>query len=107
VISETLSISCYYSWYKERREVRDSGNRSIYSFSDQKSKRYLFLGGQLTRYKNNKSFLKIYPDASKAPIKDYLQENQILVMEASDQEMSGLIKYSDRVLNQALDQRGE
>jgi hypothetical protein len=49
VISETGTISCYYSWYKERREVRDSGNRSIYSFSDQKSKRLtaLFLLGKL------------------------------------------------------------
>jgi hypothetical protein len=49
VISETGTISCYYSWYKERREVRDSGNRSIYSFIDQKSKRLtaLFLLGKL------------------------------------------------------------
>ena len=107
VILETPTISCYYSWYKERREVRDSGNRSIYSFSDQKSKRYLYLGEQLTRYKSNKSFLKIFPDAGKALIKDYLQENQVLVLEASDQEMSSLINYCDRVLDQALNQWGE
>ncbi|RLD66640.1 MAG: hypothetical protein DRJ29_13295 [Bacteroidetes bacterium] len=107
VISETPTISCYYSWYKERREVHDSGNRSIYSFSDQKSKRYLYLGEQLTRFKSNKSFLKIFPDASKALIKDYLQENQVLVLEASDQEMRSLINYCDRVLDQALNQGGE
>ncbi len=104
VISETGTISCYYSWYKERREVRDSGNRSIYSFSDQKSKRYLYLGGQLKRYKNNKSFLKIFPDASRALIKDYLQENHLLVMEASDQAMLSLIGYCDTVLNQESNQ---
>ncbi len=100
VISETSNISCYYSWYKERREVRDSGNRSIYSFSDQKSKRYLYLGGQLTRYKNNKSFLKVFPDTPRSLIKNYLQENQLQVLEASDQEMLYLIGYCDRVLNQ-------
>lgn len=105
VISETGTISCYYSWYKERREVRDSGNRSIYSFSDQRSKRYLYLGGQLTRYKNNKSFLKIFPDASRALIKDYLQENHLLVLEASDQAMLSLIGYCDRVLNQVSNQK--
>ncbi len=104
VISETSNISCYYSWYKERREVRDSGNRSIYSFSDQKSKRYLYLGGQLTRYKNNKSFLKVFPDTPRSLIKNYLQENQLQVLEASDQEMLSLIGYCDRVLNQESNQ---
>ncbi len=100
VIAETGTISCYYAWYKERREVRDSGNRSIFSFSDQKSRRYLYLGGQLTRFKNNKSFVKIFPDASRSLIKDYLRENQLLVLEASDQAMGSLIGYCDMVLNQ-------
>lgn len=107
VIVETPGISCYYTWYKERREIRDTGNRSIYSFSDQKSKCYLLLDGRLNRYKSNKSFLKIFPDGSKAKIKTYLQDNQILVLEASDQEMSSLINYCDSVLDQALIQGGE
>lgn len=107
VISETGTISCYYSWYKERREIRDSGNRSIYSFSEQKNKRYLLLEGQLYRYKNNKSFVKIFPDASRAMIKAYLQENQILVLEASDQSMESLIEYCDRIRNQDSNPGGE
>lgn len=107
VISETGNISCYYAWYKERREVRDSGNRSIYSFSDQKSKRYLYLGGQLTRYKSNKSFLKAFTDVNRAQIKEYMQENQILVMEASDQAIKSLIGYCDSVLHQESNQSGK
>jgi len=107
VIAETGTISCYYAWYKERREVRDSGNRSIFSFSDQRSKRYLLLDGQLARYKNNKSFLRIFPDAGRTLIKDYLQENQLLVLDASDQAMGSLIGYCDRVLNQVTNRGGE
>jgi len=107
VISETGIISCYYSWFKERREIRDSGNRSIYSFSEQKSKRYLLLDGQIYRYKNNKSFLKIFPDSSRAIIKAYLQDNQLLVLEASDQTMGSLIEYCYRIMNQDSNPGGE
>ncbi len=105
-ISETGTISCYYSWYKDRREIRDSGNRSIYSFSEQKSKHYLLLGGQLYRYKNNKSFLKIIPDAAREQLKSYMQVNQVLVLESSDQVMSKLIVYCDSVLSLLSNQGG-
>jgi len=107
VVAEAGTISCYYSWYKERREIHDSGNRSIYSFSEQKNKRYLLLEGQLYRYKNNKSFTKIFPDASRAMIKAYLQEYQLMVMEASDLTMESLIEYCDRIVIQDSNQGGE
>ena len=106
VISETGTVSCYYSWYKERREIRDSGNRSIYSFSEEKSKRYLLLDGQLYRFKNNKSFLKIFPETVRGRLKDYLQENQVLVMETGDQAMGSLIVYCDSILNLLANQGG-
>jgi len=107
VISECGSISCYYSLFKDRREIRDSGNRSIYSFSAEKSRRYLLLDGQLYRYKSNKTFLKVFPEECRAQIKEYMQENRILVMEADPKLMSRLTKYSDSVLNQRSKQGGE
>lgn len=99
VISAKPNVSCYYSWYKERREVRDSGNRSIYSFSDQKSRRYILLDGQLLRYKSNKSFLKIFPEQTRELIRTYLQENRLQVMEAGDGAMRSLIEYCDSSLD--------
>jgi len=98
VISEAGSISCYYVWYKDRREIRDSGNRSIYSFSEEKSRRYLLLEGKLYRYKSNKTFVKLFPDSSRAGVKNYLQENRILVMEATDQVMSQLVQHCNELL---------
>lgn len=106
LISEQQKISCYYAWYKDRREVHDSGNRSIYSFSGEKSKRYLLQEGQLQRYKSNKTFVKLFPDEARDQIKEYMQENRTLVMEANDLVMNQLIEYCNRILHQ-LSNRGE
>lgn len=98
LISETPGISCYYLWSKERRETRDSGNRSVYSFSDQKCRYYLCIGGQLHRYKNNNSFIKIQPEEVRSQIKAYLKQHGIRVQDASDQVIEEVIKYSNSVL---------
>jgi len=100
LVSETPGVSCYYSWYKERREVRDSGNRSIFSFSDQRIRRFLLRDGQLSRYKSNKSFIKLFPEASRDLLKTYLHENRLQVMESNDQIMKDLISYCNRILEQ-------
>jgi hypothetical protein len=97
-ISENTYISCFYGWYKDRREIRDSGNRSIFSFSEEKSRRFLFMEGQLQRYKSNNSFVKLFPEPKRAGVKDYMQKNRILVMEASDQAMNQLIEYCNKLL---------
>lgn len=105
LVSENTRVSCYYAWYKERREVRDSGNRSIFSFSDKKSRHYLELDGQLFRYKNNKSFVKLFPEASKVLLKAYLHEYNLQVMEAGDKEMDAFLVYCNDILEQ-LEERG-
>lgn len=97
-ISENTQLSCYYGWYKDRREIHDSGNRSIFSFSEEKSRRYLLLEGKLQRYKSNKTFVKLIPDSSRAAVKEYIQENRILVMEASDLVMARLLEYCNKLL---------
>lgn len=100
VISQTPNIACYYAWSKERREVLDSGNKRIYSFSEQKSKHYLFRDGKLSHYKNNRSFVQLLPDEARDAIKAYLKENRLLVKEAKDQEMLLLIEYCNAILAQ-------
>jgi hypothetical protein len=106
LVSETPRVSCYYDWYKERREVRDSGNRSTYSFSDQKSRRYLLLDGELYRYKSNKSFTKLFPETSRDFLKTYLHENRLQVMESNDEAMEDLIRYCNGVLEQLANRGG-
>jgi len=107
VISLGPNISCYYAWYKERREVLDSGNQRIYSFSEQKSKHYLLLDGKLLRYKNNRSFVHLRPAAVRDAPKKYLKLNKVLVKDANDQVMRTLIEHCNTILDQISNQKGE
>lgn len=107
VISQSPYISCYYSWYKERREVLDSGNQRIFSFSEQKSKHYLLLDGKLLRYKNNRAFVQLLPDAAKGEIKNYLKVNKVLVKDANEHVMRSLIEHCNIILGHSLNQKGE
>ena len=99
VISESKNIACYYIWYKERREILDAGNQRIYSFSEEKSKYYLFMDGMLNQYKNNRSYIQLLLDGAGDEIKRYLKENRLNVKEASDQEMLVLIEYCNSILD--------
>jgi hypothetical protein len=98
VISETKNIACYYVWYKERREVLDSGNQRIFSFSEQKCRHYLFLDGKLSQYKNNRSFVQLLPNEASDEIKSYFKENRLTVKVASDKEMRELIEYCNLIM---------
>jgi hypothetical protein len=101
VVAATSRISCYYGWYKDRRELHDSGNRSIFSFSEPKSRRYLYLEGQYQRYKSNKTFIRILPEEARNRVKAYVQTNSLQVMEASNEEMGKLINHCNEILEQA------
>lgn len=107
VLAQTPGVACYYAWYKERREVRDSGNRSIYSFSEQKSRRYLSLAGQLQRYKSNRSLVKLFPENAREAIRAYISDAHMDVMECSDQDMEKMIRYASAVLEQQGEIGGE
>jgi len=107
VISECKNIACYYIWYKERREVLDAGNQRIYSFSEEKSRHYLFMDGMLNQYKNNRSFIQVIPDEARDEIKAYLKENRLNVKETSDQEMLVLIEYCNSILDRDSKLGGE
>jgi hypothetical protein len=98
VIAETKSMACYYSWDKERREILDSGNQRIYSFSEEKRKSYLFIDAELKQYKNNRSFVQLLPENAREEVKLYLKGKRIQVKEADDQAMRFLIAYCQTML---------
>lgn len=107
VVSRAPGLACYYAWYKERREIRDSGNRSFYSFSDQKRRHYLMLDGRLLRYKSNRSFLKLFPETLREAVRSYISDAQIEVMESSDTDMDKLISYASSVMDDNSERGGE
>jgi hypothetical protein len=107
VVSRAPGVACYHAWYKERREIRDSGNRSIYSFSEQKRRNYLLVEGRLQRYKSNRSFVKLFPEAARDPMRSYIIDAQIDVMDCSNPDMERLISYASTLLEQNREAGGE
>lgn len=107
VLAEAPGVACYNAWYKERREVHDSGNRSVYSFSEQKSRPYLALDGKLQRYKNNKSFVKLFPETARERMRSYVHDAQLDVMQCSDAQMEQLVAYASSVLGPIAEGGGE
>ncbi len=99
VVAETGTLSCYYSWYKNRLESRNSGDYMIFSFSDPKRRNYLILKGILYRYKNNRSFIKAFPEPARATIREYMKENRIQVGEVNDTLMNEVIRYCHTTLD--------
>lgn len=100
VVAETDLLGCYYYLYKSRMESRDAGKMMIYSFSDPKRKSYILIGGAYYRYKSNSSFVKIFPDSSRDPIKKYLKANKISVNEANDHTMRAVLQFCHNTLKQ-------
>jgi len=100
VLQETDNLSCYYYWYKDRRESLE-GNFRIYSFSEPLRKSYVLFKNDLYRFKNNRSFLRIFPDDAKPEIRRFLKRNSLSVKKADNITMSRVIRFCDTLLNQS------
>ena len=99
VVAETDMLGCYYYLFKSRMESHDAGKMMIYSFSDPKRKSYILIDNEYNRYKNNSSFVKIFPDSARDPIKKYLKANKISVNEANDHTMRAVLQFCHNTLN--------
>lgn len=67
-------------------------------FSGAVKEMYVKKGKSLTRYKNNKSFVKVFDQSSQAGIKKYIRKNKIRVKKANDQVMTELINYCNTLI---------
>lgn len=94
VIGNTDSIMCLYYWKKNRRTVGHTEAGYLYEYTNEMKTCYLLMDNKLSRYKNNYSFIKLFPDEIKGDIRKYIQNNHILnVTRSSDIKISELIDY--------------
>ena len=100
VISENEQLKCYYSWYKIRYKSYDKGDYLSYSFSESKFKSYMLIEGKLSRYWNNRTFLKLFPDNSKSQIRSFLRTNKIKVNKADNSSITEVIHFCQKALAQ-------
>ncbi len=101
VLTEEKDIICYYFWDKKRYKEHDEGERVTFIFSESKYKSYLLIDGKLLRFRNNRSFVKLFPDKVKSQIRNYLRSNSIKLSEADDPTMKELMHFCQIALNKS------
>ncbi len=100
VVSDEGELQCYYSWYKERNEIIKDDDTKLFSFSDSKRKLFIFKDGILSRYHNNSSFIRLFPDDIKSQVRRYMKTNDLKVNKASDEQIRELINFCRQSLDQ-------
>jgi hypothetical protein len=99
VLSENSNVSCYYYWQKIRYKSQDEGDRSIFVFTTQKLRSYLFINDELLRYRNNRSFLKLFSGEAKSQIRTYMRSCKIKVNDAESFVIKDLVEYCEQTVS--------
>lgn len=100
VVFDEEDLACYYQWYKTRTESHEAGAYKIYVFSDDKLRRYLHIDRALTRYRNNRTFVRAFPKGAGKQIRVYLKEQGIKVEQADDQTIQSLLRICTGILKE-------
>jgi hypothetical protein len=98
VVFDKEKLQCLYYWFKEKRESNKLNYSGYNEFTDSEKENFLSLDGSLFRYKNNKSFINIFPVNIKGLVKEYLSNNHINVTNSSDEKMKELLTYCSSLL---------
>ena len=83
------SISCIYFWSKDRI----LGGESTYRFTEPQRESVLLINNAFLRYRNNRSFLKIFAEDQRTRVKQYLRDNHVKVRKAGTSEMQLLLEF--------------
>ena len=67
-------------------------------FTESEKENYLLLDGSLKKYKNNRSFTKLFPNEIKARLREYIRNNHINVTKSSDEKIKELLTYCNSLL---------
>jgi len=89
------AIPCYIAWGKNKEILSTVGVRG-YSFSNEKKAYYLIYHSTLCQFRNNKSFVSIFPEDQRRNIKDYLKVNKLKIGKISPAQLKQLIDFVER-----------
>jgi hypothetical protein len=98
VVFDKEKLKCLYYWFKQRGESNKLNYSGYNEFTDSEKENFLALDGSLFKYKNNKSFIEIFPVNIKGRVKDYVSNNHINVTKSSDEKMKELLAYCNSLL---------
>jgi len=84
-------------FFKKDLELENVSTKSNFKFVGTKEM-YVLMDKTLMRFKNNRSFMKLFPKEKQINVKKYLRQNRIKVNKASDQAMEELINNCSKSL---------
>ncbi len=96
---EEEGLQCYKYWLRERYEKISDENTILYSFSENKARTYLMFDGVLHRYKNNWTFVRIFPDENRSEIRAFLRSENIKIGRAGDETVMRVIMFCQERLD--------
>jgi hypothetical protein len=98
VVYDTGKLKCLYYWFKQKYDPDIYSKTNSCRFTDSEKKNYLVLNDSIMTYRNNRSFIEIFPVELKARIRQYIRDNQIRVTKSSDEELSELLARCNSLL---------
>ncbi len=92
------SISCLYYWQKAL--VKGGVGDYYYKYLPETRKSYLLMDNELHRFRNRKTFIRVFPDEHQGAIRKYLRTNSINISRAGDSSMELLMTFCNNLLMQ-------
>jgi hypothetical protein len=98
VVYDTEKVKCLYYWFKQEYDSNNIIYLGFNEFTDSEKESYLIMDGSLKKYKNNRSFTKLFPNEIKARVRGYIRINYINVAKSSDEKIKELLTYCNSLL---------
>jgi len=84
--------------FSRKLTVSNLTESSVHYFAQIQRTMYVSNGSKRQKYKNNRSFVKTFPEANHDQIFKYIRKNKLTVQKADDRHMTELINYCNTLL---------
>jgi len=88
----TGNVKVLYRW---KKSLVPSNVNKAFAFSKAVKDRYIEVNGQVNIFRNNRDFIKSFPDVYQLEIRDYIKANKIKVNKATDPAMHDLTEFGN------------
>jgi hypothetical protein len=86
-------LKCLYYWSKHKNKITKDTGETYYEYSTSLRSNYLILNGTVCTYKNEHTFVELFPGKDKFKIRKYIKNNHLSVKKSSDEQISKLLDY--------------
>jgi hypothetical protein len=98
VVNDIGKVKCLYYWSKQRFDSDNINYLGFSEFTKSEKENYLLLDGSLEKYKNNRTFTKLFPNEIRAQLREYIRNNHINVTNSSDEKIEELLTFCNSLL---------